>query len=64
MSDKYVPLSGYEDLTEAEMQSRADSVLTTLLKRRSIRDFSHKPVPRALIAVSYTHLTLPTIYSV
>lgn len=49
MSDKYVPLSGYEDLTEAEMQSRADSVLTTLLKRRSIRDFSHKPVPRALI---------------
>ena len=49
MSAKYVPLTGYEDLTEAEMQSRADSVLETLSKRRTIRDFSDKPVPRALI---------------
>ena len=49
MSAKYVPLTGYEDLTEAEMQSRADSVLETLTKRRTIRDFSDKPVPRALI---------------
>ena len=49
MSAKYVPLTGYEDLTEAEMQSRADSVLETLSKRRTIRDFSDKLVPRALI---------------
>ena len=49
MSAKYVPLTGYKDLTEAEMQSRADSVLETLSKRRTIRDFSDKPVPRALI---------------
>ena len=49
MSAKYVPLTGYEDLTEAEMQSRADSVLETLSKRRTIRDFSDKPVPRTLI---------------
>lgn len=49
MSAKYVPLTGYEDLTEAEMQSRADSVLEILSKRRTIRDFSDKPVPRALI---------------
>ena len=49
MSAKYVPLTGYEDLTEAEMQSRADSVLEILSKRRTIRDFSDKPVPRELI---------------
>ena len=49
MSAKYVPLTGYKDLTEAEMQSRADSVLETLSKRRTIRDFSDKPVPRTLI---------------
>ena len=49
MSAKYVPLTGFEDLTEAEMQFRADSILETLSKRRTIRDFSDKPVPRALI---------------
>lgn len=49
MSAKYVPLTGYEDLTESEMQSRADAVLATLSKRRTIRDFSDRPVPRALI---------------
>ena len=31
------------------MQSRAEAVLETLSKRRTIRDFSNKPVPRALI---------------
>ena len=31
------------------MQSRAEAVLETLSKRRTIRDFSKKPVPRALI---------------
>jgi len=49
MSAEYVPLSGYEILTEAEMQARADKVLQTLLARRTIRDFSDKAVPRALI---------------
>ncbi len=49
MSAEYVPLSGYEILTEAEMQARADRVLQTLLARRTIRDFSDKAVPRALI---------------
>ena len=49
MSAKYVPLTGYEDLSAAEMQARADGVLATLSTRRTIRDFSDQPVPRAII---------------
>jgi len=49
MSAEYVPLTGYEDLTETEMQLRADTILETLLKRRTIRDFSDKTVSRELI---------------
>lgn len=49
MSAEYVPLTGYENLSEDEMQSRADAVMQTLLKRRTIRDFSDKAVPRELI---------------
>ena len=29
-----------------------------------ISSFFHLPIPGSIIAVSYTHLTLPTIYSV
>ena len=49
MSANYIPLTGYENLSEGQMQSRAEAVLETLSKRRTIRDFSNKPVPRALI---------------
>lgn len=49
MSAEYVPLTGYENLSEDEMKSRADAVMQTLLKRRTIRDFSDKAVPRELI---------------
>ena len=49
MSAEYVPLEGYETLNESEMQSRAEAVFETLRKRRTIRDFSDKPVPRDLI---------------
>ncbi len=49
MSAEYVPLEGYETLSEAEMQARAKAVLATLRKRRTIRDFSDKAVPRDLI---------------
>lgn len=49
MNADYIPLTGYEKLSEAEMQSRAKAVLETLSKRRTIRDFSDKPVPRELI---------------
>ena len=49
MSAEYVPLQGYETLSEAEMQARAKAVLETLRKRRTVRDFSDKSVPRELI---------------
>ena len=49
MSAEYVPLEGYETLSEADMQERAEAVLKTLRKRRTIRDFSDKPVSRNLI---------------
>ena len=49
MSAEYVPLEGYETLSEAQMQARAKAVLETLRKRRTIRDFSDKPVRRELI---------------
>ena len=46
---EYVPLEGYETLSESEMKARADAVLATLKARRTIREFSDKPVPRELI---------------
>jgi len=50
MDYKYVELTGYDlDISPDEMQNRADKLLETLSKRRTIRDFSDKPVPRALI---------------
>lgn len=49
MSAEYVTLEGYEALSEAEMQARADAVYQTLHKRRTIRDFSDRAVPRELI---------------
>ena len=51
MSDpvEYVPLEGYEAMSEADMKARAEAVLDSLKARRTIRDFSDKPVPRDLI---------------
>ena len=49
MSADYVALEGYESLNDDEMQARATSVLEGLQKRRTIRDFSDKAVPRDVI---------------
>jgi nitroreductase len=49
MSADYVPLENYEALSEAEMRERAEQVLETLKTRRTIRDFSDKPVPKDII---------------
>lgn len=46
---EYVPLEGYADVTHEEMLANAQSVLATLQTRRTIRDFSDKPVPRSVI---------------
>lgn len=45
----YVPLEGYETLSVDDMQKRAEDIRLMLSKRRTIRDFSDKPVPRAVI---------------
>lgn len=49
MSADYVSLTGYEQHSEEEMQARAAAVLDTLSKRRTIREFSDKAVPREII---------------
>ena len=49
MSDEHVPLTGYSDVTDDQMRERSDQMLATLLTRRTIRDFSDKPVPRDVI---------------
>ncbi len=46
---EYVPLTGYERLSEIEMVARAKDVLASLSKRRTIRDFSPDAVPRDII---------------
>ena len=43
------PLLGYEDLSEQEMYARALGVLQVLKTRRTIRDFSDRPVSRQII---------------
>jgi nitroreductase len=49
MSDEHVPLTGYSDVTDDQMRERSDQMLATLLTRRTIRNFSDKPVPRDVI---------------
>jgi iodotyrosine deiodinase len=46
---RLVPLSGYPALPEAEMRRRAGSFLDLMRSRRTVRDFSDRPVPRDLI---------------
>jgi len=48
MSD-HVPLTGYSDVSDAEMRERAEAMLATLKTRRTIRDFSDAPVPQDII---------------
>lgn len=39
----------FETLPETEMQARAEAFLTLMRRRRTVRDFSDRPVPRSLI---------------
>lgn len=41
--------SEYQRLPEAQMRQRAEALATSLNRRRSIRDFSPEPVPKAVI---------------
>ncbi len=46
---EYTPLTKYTEYSEQEMLLRARGVLDVLSSRRTIRDFSGKPVPRNII---------------
>lgn len=44
-----VPLTGYASLTDAEMTARAGAFRALMARRRTVRAFSDRPVPRAVI---------------
>jgi iodotyrosine deiodinase len=44
-----IPLSGYEAVASDEMQARAAAFLAALSRRRTVRDFSERAVPREAI---------------
>ena len=45
----FVPLTGYPEVSAAEMERRAAEFLAKARRRRTVRDFSERPVPRAVI---------------
>jgi nitroreductase len=49
MPPNYTPLSGYEEFPPAEMLERARRFADQMQRRRTVRDFSRRPVSRALI---------------
>jgi iodotyrosine deiodinase len=48
-SAKFVPLLPYRHFSEAEMKQRTAEFYADMRRRRTIRDFSNKPVPREII---------------
>jgi nitroreductase len=49
VTEEHVLLEGYQELTEEQMQQRVEAVLNRLKTRRTIRDFSDKPVSKDII---------------
>lgn len=51
MSDQaeFMPLAPYPSYTEDEMQTRAREFFEMMAQRRTVREFSDKPVPREII---------------
>jgi len=49
MSEEHVPLVGYSPVTDADMSERASDMYQLLSKRRTVRFFDEKPVPREVI---------------
>lgn len=45
----FVPLRDYRELPEDEMRRRATQFLAAMRRRRTVRDYSPRPVPRAVI---------------
>jgi nitroreductase len=46
---KFVPLTGYPDYPDEEMASRAADFYRQISRRRTVRHFSHRPVPQQVI---------------
>jgi nitroreductase len=46
----FVPLPDYREYPPGEMQARAEEIAEELARRRTVRQFSDRPVPRELIA--------------
>ncbi len=51
MQPKYLPLAGYVERRPDEMLKRASGFADDMQRRRTVRDFASRPVPRALIEV-------------
>jgi nitroreductase len=49
MDHKFVPLAGYREYPVEEMHRRAQAFRAELARRRSVRQFSDRPVPREII---------------
>ena len=49
MDHKFVPLSGYREYPVEEMRRRAETLRAELARRRSVRQFSDRPVSREII---------------
>jgi nitroreductase len=49
MKNKFIPLSDYKILPEPEMIKRSENFYEEIKKRRTIREFSDKPVPVEII---------------
>ncbi len=49
MHPSHIPLPGYREYPPAEMAARASAFADEMHRRRTVRDFSDRPVPRALI---------------
>ncbi len=46
---KFLPLTGFEELPQQEMVERAAAFYAQMRRRRTVRDFSQRPVPREVI---------------
>jgi nitroreductase len=49
MKPKLIPLAGYTEYPPDEMLARAGAIAAEMQRRRTVRDFSDRAVPRALI---------------
>jgi nitroreductase len=52
MSPRFVPLSTWHELPESEMLERARAFAAEMARRRTVREFSDRPVPREVIELA------------